>query len=82
MRNKQVTEINVYHTPDKASKPDLLNQSHLKTTIPSIDQVSRGSSGIKHQSQFAIHQSKMLNYDQPHGPAQAFTDKRVSKNQW
>ena len=36
MRNKHITEINVYHTPDKGSKPDLKNQSHLKTTVPSV----------------------------------------------
>lgn len=40
MRTNQVTEINVYHTPDKGSKPDLKNQSHLKTTIPSVYQGS------------------------------------------
>ncbi len=36
MRNKTVTEINVYSTPDKVSRPDLKAQSHLKTTVPSL----------------------------------------------
>jgi len=40
MRTKQTTEISVFHTPDKTSKPDLKHQSHLKTTVPSVYELS------------------------------------------
>lgn len=61
MITKQTTEITVFQTPDKGPKPDLKHQSHLKTTIPSVYEVSPSEN--KKTSQYGSHYLKMRNYD-------------------
>lgn len=77
MRHKHVTQINVYHTPDKGSRPDLKNKSHLKTTIPSVLE----NSSLKYSSQYGMHHNKKASYEYS-GTGHVFTEKKASKNQW